>query len=136
MYSWWDESYCVHYMSLHILDKNNIGGFYFDGFNPGSQATKFCQGVITGGPSSVQERTHHINYLELLTSCHSGSEVICLQPESNLDPSSSGQHYSNHLPEQSGRYPFTFITLLFLCVLHLLIQFILLIRLLRYLRNL
>ena len=41
-------------------------------------------------------------------SCLSGSEVICLQADSNLDPSSSGQHYSNHLPEQNGRYPFTF----------------------------
>ena len=46
--------------------------------------------------------------LSRTTSCLSSSEVICLQPESNLDPSSSGQHYSNRLPEQNGRYPFTF----------------------------
>ena len=36
-----------------------------------------------------------------------GSEVICLQAESNVDSSSFGQYYSNRFPEQNGWYPFT-----------------------------
>ena len=43
--------------------------------------------------------------LSRTTGCLSGSEVICLQAESNLDSSSFGQYYSNHFPEQNrGTY--------------------------------
>ena len=59
-----------------------------------------CLGRSTGGPWSQEERTRHINYLELKAAFLALKTFV---PSQRTPP--DGQHHSDCLPESHGRHP-------------------------------